>query len=188
MQERIDLVEIAEERGKPGGLSVAVLVSVILHAALLVWFYTLRGHGTPVPQDVPIARYVELMRQNPQQQFTEAPGPAIDRAPSPNAPFSDRNRRASMPEPTGDQPTKRPGNGGGIYTPPSAPPGPRGAPQQAIPSSRGAQPQQQAEQQQPSAATSGEARQQAPSNDSLLVYREPVKASAANGLPDLRQA
>ena len=182
LQERIDLLEIAEERGKARGLSISVLVSAILHAALLWWFAQHRTAASVAPKDVPIARYIELMRQNP-QEFVEAPGPAIDRSPSPRAPFSDKNRRASMPEPTGDQPTTRPGDGGGIYTPPSARPGPRGMPQPAIAPSPGAQAQQQAEQ---SSETSGEARQTAPS-DASLTYREPAKASAT-GMVDWRNA
>jgi protein TonB len=180
LQERIDLVVVAEERRKAGGLSVSVVVSVVLHAALLIWFIRSYTAVPPAPQDVPIARYIQLMKRNP-QEFVEAPGPAIDRAPSPNAALSDKNRRASMPEPTGDQPTRRPGDGGGLYTPPSAPPGRRGPQQQAVAPSPGA-PQQQ----QPSAAaTSGDPRP-APS-DSSLVYREPTQASAA-GMGDWRNA
>jgi TonB family protein len=182
LQERIDLVVVAEERRKAGGLSVSVVVSVVLHAALLAWFINSYSSVPPAREDVPIARYVELIKRNP-QQFLEAPGPAIDRAPSPNAPFSDRNRRASMPQPTGDQPTKRPGDGG-AYTPPAPPPGPRGRQQPAVAPSPGAQAQQQ--QSAPfTDATSGDPRP-APSDDSL-VYREPVKASAT-GIVDWKGA
>lgn len=185
MQERIDLVVVAEERRKAGGLSVSVAVSLVLHALLLVWFirsYSAIPAGT---QDAPIPRYIELMKQNP-QQFTEAPGPAIDRAPSPNAPLSDKNRRASMPEPTGDQPTKRPGDGSGsIYTPPSGSSGPRGAQQSAIAPSPGAQAQQQQQQQQMTAPSASDTRT-APS-DASLIYREPTQASAT-GMVDWRNA
>jgi periplasmic protein TonB len=182
LQERIDLVVVAEERRKAGGLSVSVVVSLVLHAALLVWFISSYDAVPPAPQDVPITRYVELMRQQP-RDFVEAPGPAIDRAPSPNAALSDKNRRASMPEPTGDQPTKRPGDGGGLYTPPKPPPGPRGPRQQAVAPSPA---MQQAQQGAPAtAATSGDARP-APS-DASIVYREPVQASAASAV-DWRNA
>ena len=178
MQERIDLVVVAEERRKAGGLSVSVVVSVILHAMLLIWFIRSYRAIPPAPQDVPIARYIELMKQNP-SGFTEAPGPAVERAPI-NAPLSDRNRKASMPEPTGTQPTQRPGEGGAIYTPPSQSAGRRGPQQQAVAPSPGAQPQND-----PSGATTGDART-APS-DASLVYREPAKASAT-GVVDWRNA
>jgi periplasmic protein TonB len=186
LQERIDLVVIAEERRKAGGLSVSVVVSLLLHGLLLAWFIRSYNAVPPAPQDVPIARYVQLMKQNPQQnprEFVEAPGPAIDRAPSPNAPLSDKNRRASMPEPNGDRPTRRPGDGGSLYTPPVPPPGPRGPQQQAVAPSPGAQAQQSA----PSAAeTTGDPRP-APPSDASLVYREPVKASAT-GMVDWKSA
>lgn len=178
MQERIDLVVVAEERRKAGGLSVSVVVSVILHAMLLIWFIRSYRAIPPAAQDVPIARYIELMKQNP-SEFTEAPGPAVERAPM-NAPLSDRNRKASMPEPTGTQPTRRPGEGGGLYTPPSQSAGQRSPQQQAVAPSPGAQPQND-----PSGATTGDART-APS-DASLVYREPAKASAT-GVVDWRNA
>ena len=185
MQERIDLVVFAEERRKAGGLSVSVVVSLILHAALLFWFVRSYDTIAPATQDAPIARYVELMRQNP-QQFVEAPGPAIDRAPSPSAALSDENRRASMPEPTGERPTKRPGDDGGLYTPPSAPAAPRRPSQQGVAPSPGAQAQQQQQQGSSAAATSGDALRTPPS-DASLVYREPAQANAA-GMVDWRSA
>jgi len=178
VQERIDLVVVAEERRKAGGLSVSVVVSVILHAMLLIWFIRSYRAIPPAPQDVPIARYIELMKRNP-REFTEAPGPAVERAPI-NAPLSDRNRKASMPEPTGTQPTRRPGEGGALYTPPSQSAGRRGPQQQAVAPSPGARPQND-----PSGATTGDART-APS-DASLVYREPAKASAT-GVVDWRNA
>jgi TonB family protein len=117
-------------------------------------------------------RYVELMQQN-QQPFVEAPGPAVDQAPL-RAPLSDANRRASMPEPTGLTPTKRPGNDdGGVYTPRVANPSPRQQQQ--------AQPQQQAQQAQ--AAQPGGLSMPAPSQQhtttDTFTYREPTRASAA---------
>jgi TonB family protein len=181
LQERIDLVVVAEERRKAGGLSASVAVSLVLHALLLVWFIRSYDSIATVPQDAPIARYVELMRQNPEQRqpFTEAPGPAIDRAPSPNAALSDKDRRASSPRPTGDQPTVRPGDGSGrSYTPPSGPAGPRGV-QQSAPS-RAQQQQQQPQMTEPSPAEP----RTAPS-DSSLLYR-PTQANIT-GLPNLRE-
>lgn len=178
MQERIDLVVVAQERRKAGGLSISVVVSVLLHSLLLVWFIRAYRAIPPATQDVPIARYVELMRQNP-QDFVEAPGPEVQNAPV-TAPLSDRNRKASMPEPTGDQPTPRPGDGGGIFTPPMGKPGPRETQAQQPMAAR--QPQGQGGQ--PSEASTGAA-SSAPS--SSLVYREPAKA-AATGMVDWRGA
>ena len=178
MQERIDLVVVAEEKRKAGGLSVSVVVSLILHGLLIVWFLT---SYTPVAarKEAPIARYVELMRQNP-QEFTEAPGPETERAPL-NAPYSDKNRKASMPEPTGSMPTTRPGDGtGGPFTPPAGDPGPRGPrPSAGAPSGPAAQ-------QQTAGATEGTA--SPVSSNSSLIYREPVQASAASGPVDWRNA
>ena len=182
LQERIDLVVVAEERRKAAGLSVSVVVSVILHALLLIWFVRSYSNIAPTPQEVPIARYIELMKQNP-QQFTEAPGPEVDRAPV-TAPLSDRNRRASMPEPTGDQPTRRPGDGGSIYTPPTAPRGPRGPqPQRAVAPSQAA-----VAQNTPPTADTGSEPPRTPPSDASLIYRQPTQAAAASGLPNLRNA
>ena len=63
-EETIDLLgEHAESRG--GGVSAAVVVSFILHAAIFAYFV---ATYRPVSKDAvapPIARYVELIRQNP---------------------------------------------------------------------------------------------------------------------------
>ena len=181
MQERIDLVVVAEERRKAGGLSVSVVVSLVLHAALMVWFVRSYDRVPSAPQDVPIARYIELMKQAPPRDFVEAPGPAIDRAPSPDAAFSDKNRKASMPEPTGDLPTTRPGDGGGMYRPPQAPRGPRGPQQPAVAPSPAIQHAQQQPMSEPSAT---EPRTQP--NDSPLAYQQHTQANAAAALPNWR--
>ena len=115
MEERIDLLAEQQDE-RPPGVSFAVIVSFFFHAALLVLFMTIRPPAQQVQQNVPIARYVELIKQNP-REFVEAPGPAVPNAPL-NAPYSDANRKASMPKPTGDQPTLRPGTGEGMYRPP----------------------------------------------------------------------
>ena len=113
--ERIDLVAVAEEPPKAGGLSLSVIVSLVLHAAFIFWFLQSQRGAVPAAKNAPMMRYVELMQQN-QQEFVEAPGPAVDKAPM-RAPLSDANRRASMPEPTGMTPTKRPGiDDGSVYT------------------------------------------------------------------------
>ena len=178
MQERIDLVVVAEEKRRPGGLSLSVFVSLIAHAALVVWFLT-SYKPVSAPKEVPIARYVELMRQNP-QEFTEAPGPEVASAPL-TAPLSDRNRKASMPEPTGPTPTTRPGDGtSAAYTPPLGDPAPRGP---RSPSSAPAAPMQ------PNAAATNATQQTTPAlTDSSFIYREPARASAAAGAVDWRNA
>jgi TonB family protein len=177
LQERIDLVVIAEEKRKPGGLSLSVLVSLIAHAALVIWFLT-SYKPVAAPQEVPIARYVELMRQNP-QEFTEAPGPEVASAPL-SAPLSDRNRKASMPEPTGTTPTTRPGDGSNAsYTPPLGDPAPRG------PRASAGSPPAPMQQNTPAAS----ATQNTPAlTDSSFIYREPARAAAAAGAVDWRNA
>ena len=106
---------VVEDGSRRGGVSAAVLVSLILHTLLVI--YLIRHYHPITASDVttPMVHYVELIRQNP--QFTEAPGPKTKTAPI-TAPFSDANRRASMPNPTGEKPTLRPGEGG-FYTPAS---------------------------------------------------------------------
>jgi TonB family protein len=179
LQEQIDLVVVAEEKRKAGGLSLSVIVSLIAHTALIIWFIT-SYKSVPAPREVPIARYVELMRQQP-REFTEAPGPEVASAPL-NAPLSDKNRKASMPEPTGPTPTKRPGDGsGGEYRPPMGDPGPR-APRAAAGAPPMPAPQQ-------SAPSTNPAQHMPPATDtSSFIYREPVKANAAAGAIDWRGA
>ena len=114
MEERIDL--IAGEGRKPGGFSVPTAVSILVHAALLILFIRAHTAAPEIKQDEPAIRFVELIRSNP-REFVEAPGPEVGSAPI-TAPFSDANRRASAPEPTGENPTTRPGDGRGLFTPP----------------------------------------------------------------------
>ena len=113
MSEQLQFV--VEEGSRRGGVSAAVVVSAILHTLLVIFIVRHYHPITEADKTAPMMHYVELIRQNP--QFTEAPGPKTKTAPL-NAPFSDANRRASMPKPTGDQPTLRPGEGG-LYTPPT---------------------------------------------------------------------
>jgi TonB family protein len=176
VEERIDLAALAEDSEPRRGASVAVIVSLIVHVLLIAWMvvnYHPVSAGDTAP---PIARYVELIRQNPNEQedrqFVEAPGKKLEHpVQSPN--FSDANREASMPNPTGDQPTTRPGNGR-MFTPQS-PSGDGRRPQQAQPQvTQQAQspdnhsvsnPSQQPQQQMPSQASSS--------------FRQPVQTSAA---------
>jgi TonB family protein len=116
LEERIEL--IVEQKRRAGGVTLAIAVSLVLHTLVII--YLVRHWQSAAVQPAaatPMVRYVELMRQNP--AFTEAPGPKRESAPI-NAPYSDANRKASMPEPTGDRPVTRPGDGGAIYTPPAA--------------------------------------------------------------------
>ncbi len=113
MEERIDLV-VAEPR-KGNGVGIAIAASIVFHAFLFVLFLHAYKPIQEADQTLPMVRYVELIRKNP-QEFVEAPGPKTNNAPL-NAPYSDANRRASMPKPTGERPTNRPGDGTVLYTP-----------------------------------------------------------------------
>lgn len=179
--ENLDL--ILEAKPRAIGVSSAIIASLILHALLITW---LAFHYHPVTADdrpTPIVHYVELMKQNP-REFTEAPGPKVDRAPV-NAPWSDANRRASMPHPTGDKPTIRPGDSNRLYTPP-IPTGDNRPPQQASPAIQQA-PSAPAAQAQGTVAADAAPAQTSGASD--LIYRqqqETHKASA--GAVDLRAA
>lgn len=170
LEDRLDLLgEESEARG--GGVSIAVIVSFVLHGAILLYlvaFYKPVTKDAPAP---PIARYVQLIRQNPNDaKFVEAPGPKLQHAPSPHAALSDGNREASTPHPTGDRPTPRPGDGSGIYVPREAK-GSADEQQQAAPQTAAAAPQQ------TPAAVAPSTSAQAPST---LAYRQPVtQANAA---------
>jgi TonB family protein len=188
-KERIDLVEVAEEKHEAGGLSLSGTVSFVLHAALILWFLNSYQPAATATRNAPMARYVELIKQNPNDEFVEAPGPAIDKAPI-NAPLSDANRRASIPEPTGDTPTRRPGDGGGIYTPPAGTPQP---PQPRPTSPQQAPPQQAAQQHQQVTGEQAPPSERQPPPDDRFVYRETsatraTAASAAGGTVDWRSA
>jgi TonB family protein len=114
VQEDIDLI-ITEPKRRAGGISAAVVVSLVFHSFLIALFIrTYRNAATP-EKVVPIARYVQLITRNP-QDFVEAPGPKVHIAPL-TAPLSDANRRAAMPKPTGEKPTLRPGDRNTLYTP-----------------------------------------------------------------------
>ncbi len=139
MQEDIELI-VEPPKRRAGGFSLAVAVSLIFHAFLIVVFLRAYQPPTSAAPEAPITRYVELIKQNP-QQFVEAPGPKVDSAPL-SAPFSDANRRASMPHPTGENPTTRPGDGRGLYTPPMS--SGRAAQQSAGQAAQQAQPAQSA--------------------------------------------
>ena len=180
MEDQIDLI-VEEPESWRGGVSWPVIVSMIVHVFLIAW---LVKSYRPVQQNdaaPPIARYVQLIRQNP-QEFTEAPGAKVKAAPL-NAPLSGANRRAATPQPTGDTPTTRPGDGSqALYKPRTdAGDGRRNAAAQPPQQAQAAQQQQQsaAMQQQPQPSTSS------------LTFRQPTQqqaAAAATGPVDLRSA
>ena len=173
MHEPIDLV-VTEERHRAGGISLAVVVSFVLHASLIAWFIL---NYQPVRQTAPagpMLRYVELMKQNP-SQFTEAPGRKVDEAPL-NAPLSNANRKAATPEPTGERPTLRPSHREGMYQP-TPNPAPRG-PRATEPA------EQMTAQPQPPATNASQAQVES----DRLVYREPSKVSAAAATIDWNSA
>ena len=176
LEETIDLLgEQTESRS--GGVSIAVVISFVLHALILGYFiatYQPVSKDAPAP---PIARYVELIRQNPEdKEFVQAPGPKINRAPSQSAAFSNANRQASAPHPTGDQPTNRPGDGSRLYTPPKKASSDQNAPSPGQQAANAAQEQ---------AAAAPTVNSQAPST---LTYRRPAPASATGAPVNWRNA
>jgi TonB family protein len=174
LEDQIELLA-PEQESRRGGVSAAILASFVVHLLLILYLVnTYRGvaRDTPAP---PIVRYVELMRQQP-RDFTEAPGPKVKAAPL-TAPFSDANREASTPKPTGTTPTLRPGDGS-FFTPQQPPPGEQAARQAQLAAEeiRAPQPQQQAAATQPTPST--------PSNpatlqDSSTFRYRPTQANAA---------
>jgi TonB family protein len=169
VQERIELITPEESR-RAGGIGLAVAVSFVLHSALIAWFVLSYKPAPKAAAAGPMMRYVELMKQQP-SQFTEAPGKKVDQA-ALTAPLSDANRKAAMPEPTGERPTQRPGDGRGLYQPPPNP-APRGPRPSAATPQIAAQP---APPQLPAASGS----QPMQVDADRLVYRESNRASAAS--------
>ncbi len=188
MHEQIDLVVVTEEKRKAGGLSVATVVSLILHSAFIIWFITRPHQPAPVEGDRPLVRYVQLLQKNNPKDFVEAPGPEVAKKAPLTAPLSNRNRQASMPEPTGTTPTQRPGDGRGLYTPPSRPPGQQQQAQQQ-------QPVQQQQAQQAAASAQGldapqtvDSHRARAASDETFVYRGGPNQAAASAPVDLRAA
>jgi TonB family protein len=182
VQERIELLEEPKRRGP--GVSIAIAFSLVLHVVIAIWVVR---HYHPVEvSDAPKSsiRYVELLRNNP--DFTEAPGKKVQQKPLQGL-FSDANRKAATPEPTGDKPTLRPGNGSPIYSPPRSQAAAAAAAQQAQRELR-AQPQQQQHQPQQQASTSEPSSQsEASTSMSDLVYH-PQSTSQASAAVDWRSA
>ena len=166
MDKSLDLIG---EPPKARGIGPAVTVSVLLHAALLV-FASINRPAEKPENHAEAARFVQILRQLPEQsrQFEQAPGPAVDRTAPLTAPFSNANRRASTPNPTGDIPTTRPGYGGTIV-PGGAPSAPQGRPDGEMAASQTADP-------------AGRGNEPASQSTPSSSFRTPVQASAA-GMP-----
>jgi len=172
LEERIDLV--VEEARRRDGVSIAVGVSVVLHVLFIIYFVRTYKPVGSEKVATPIVHYVELMRQNP--NFTEAPGQKQKSAPI-NSPFSDANRKASMPKPTGDKPTKAPGDGSTLWRPPTGSP----AGQRDNRAQDQQQPQQAQQQQQAQSSSSQETVQERPAAASS-AFRQPVSQASSSGV------
>jgi len=131
---------ISRERREEEGAGGALILSIVLHSLLIIFLFV--KQTAPKPVEEPPLRYVDIVEQQPEavpvpitppgqqqsappnRQHLEAPGPEVGQAP-PDAPLSNANRRATIPSPTGDQPTNRPGVGGtfvpGAQGPPAEP-------------------------------------------------------------------
>ena len=75
LEERIELLADApEQEERKRGISVSIIVSIVVHSLLLIWFFVfyhpVSKDAKPAPTQ--ILRYVELMKQSP--DFVEAPG------------------------------------------------------------------------------------------------------------------
>jgi TonB family protein len=165
VEERIDLV--FEPKKRATGVSVAIAASFVLHVLLIIWAARNYHPVTSYDQPKSTIHYVELLRNNP--QFVEAPGKKVAQAPLKGL-FSDANRKASTPNPAGDNPTQRPGDGRSVYTPPTS----SGANRSAAAAQAQPQPQQSA------SAASANTPDSQQTSASGLVYHPPVRANASS--------
>jgi len=168
------LFEYIEEKPRRGDVSLAVLLSIALHLAALTWLAT-RHYAQPHQETDDSVRYVQIVPEL-SQQFTEAPGPETERQPRIDAPLSDKNRKAMTPNPTGNEPTDRPGDGRGIFDggPRGMPPVPPAA-QQAPPVRQQPPAQQVAPEAEASAPDAIEQRAEA-----MQAYRDPQERTATD--------
>ena len=103
--------ESIQERPRGRGPLYGALLSVVAHVLLVT--YVVRREPALLLAEEPPVRYVEFLPNAAEERmFTEAPGPESEKT-APEAAFSNRNRIASTPNPTGEQSTKRPGAGDG---------------------------------------------------------------------------
>ncbi len=175
MHEEIELLVEEASQDTPGvRVSGPVLVSIVVHTFLILFLIQAYHPVRSDDKAAPIARYVELIKQNP-RDFTEAPGAKVDKTPL-NAPFSDANRKASTPKPTGDTPTNRPGDGHSIYTPPTG-----SAPQVAQQQQSAQRPQQQQAQQQQAQAAQSDLPPDIRNSSSRMPALRTTQAAAAGG-------
>lgn len=147
MEDQIEFLTSVEP--KRGGVGIAIAVSVILHILTLTWL-VLNYHPVGIASKEAVPRYIELIRQQP-KTFEQAPGPKTDTAPI-TAPWSNANRKASMPKPTGDRPTARPGDDTSFYAPSMTKAAGKGPPAVSPQQAQAAEREQRAEQQSPDQA------------------------------------
>jgi TonB family protein len=171
-------LKLIEKERRGADASVYVVVSLIVHALLLTSWVVYRPRVAPRAAE-PV-RYVEFVqprqmaRPEPQQEqkpFVTAPGPETTAAVRPEAPLSNANRKASMPNPSGSERTLMPGDG----RPMMDAPGERRPPSQQT----AAAPQQQTQPQDPGTSKKSPA-------DDRLEYK--VASANAVGEVDWRNA
>lgn len=109
MKQEFQPLEKYEDRR---GNGVGVAFSLVAHFGLLTLMWI--RYAEPIVTPEPPVRYVQLVSGS--GAFVEAPGPKTETA-SPDALLSDANRRARTPNPTGTNPTRRPGLQDGVYVP-----------------------------------------------------------------------
>ena len=184
MDDPIELLAEEPEQEATPGIRVPgpVLVSFIVHTLLVIFLIKTYRPIQSNDTSVPIVRYVELIKQNP-KDFVESPGKKLDKAPI-NAPYSDGNRRASAPRPTGEKPTTRPGDGRTMYTPPM------GGSEQAAPPQKAVQPSPQIQQQQQKSADESQTPlpQELADSSRIPAYRNTHQAGMTGGEVNWRSA
>ncbi|MGA7617590.1 MAG: TonB family protein [Thermoanaerobaculia bacterium] len=178
-------LHLIEERPPAGsGILLGILLSLAVHVVLL-GFWTYRALTAPPPPKKSPIEYVELQPRAggsaADRVFTEAPGAATTQTPSPDAPFSNRNRRAATPNPTGEKPTLRPGSGG-AYIPPMGNPGQASTPSPPTPAMQAQRGSKQDSEHDRDPSKS--------SSDAALAFREPSarEPAASDGAVDWKSA
>jgi TonB family protein len=172
LEDQIEFLASGEPRR--GGVGIAIAVSIVLHILTLTWLI-LNYHPISATTAEAVPRYIELIRQQP-KSFEQAPGPKTDTAPI-TAPWSNANRKASMPKPTGDRPTMRPGDDSALYVPPMARGAQRTSPAVTPQQAQQAEREQRAEQKSAEQAQSTPQTATAGSAVSSFAYHPPAAAS-----------
>lgn len=109
MRQEFQPLEKYEDRR---GNGIGVAASLVAHFGLLTLMWI--RYAEPIVTPEPPVRFVQLV--SGPSTFVEAPGPKTETS-SPGAALSDANRRAQTPNPTGTNPTRRPGLQEGVYIP-----------------------------------------------------------------------